>query len=68
MALDQVVLVNPRARSAEQTLQVCKFVRNFNEISRTVPTNSKVFLPRFMIIQKIEILKSVIEIPKENLE
>ena len=68
MALDQVVRVNPRAPCAEQTLQVCKFVRNFNEIFRTVPTDSKVFLPRFMIMQEMYILTSVIEINKENWE
>ena len=33
---------------------------------RTVPTNSKIFLPRFMITQGIKILTSVIEIQKEN--
>ena len=35
---------------------------------RTVPTNSKVFLPRFMIMQEMLILTSVIEIQKENSE
>ena len=33
---------------------------------RTVPTNSKVFLPRLMIMQEIQILRSAIEIQKEN--
>ena len=31
-----------------------------------VPTNSKAFLPRFMIMLEIYILTSVIEIQKEN--
>ena len=33
---------------------------------RTVRTNSKVFLPRFMIMLEIQILTNVIEIVKEN--
>ena len=32
---------------------------------RTVPTNSKVFLPRFMIMQERQIFPSVIEIQKK---
>ena len=31
-----------------------------------VPTNSKVFLPRFMIMKEMSILTSVIEIQREN--
>ena len=35
-------------------------------ILRAVPTNSKIFLPRFMTMQEMSILTSVIEIQKEN--
>ena len=56
--------MGPRNLTVPKTIQteLCEVIVYL----RTVPTNSKVFLPRLMIMQEMLILTSAIEIRKEN--